>query len=113
MGLDFSALNRISKNDQADNQADNQGADALIRKGYTVVEGEPLPFDDEGEEITSPGYSETMEISQLFRMTDLSMFSALYKAGRIELLGKIIFYRQTGSFFAHFRLSPGTPVNQP
>lgn len=93
MALDFSGLNRIAKRDPAEA--------ALTERGYTIVTGEPLPFDEETPPSSSPL---KVEVSQLFGPDQVAMFSELYKAGQIELLDQVIYYRKTGAFYAHFNL---------
>lgn len=104
MELDFSGLNRIAN--KAEPEEEKKAA--LTERGYTVVEGEPLPFDEAPEEDTPA----RVEIKQIFSLSEVSLFCALYEAGRIELLEKVVMFRKTGALYAHFLLTIGDANKQ-
>ena len=59
MALDFSGLNRIAGADQKRDQA----KDALRERGYTLVEGEPLPFVEETHPSSAPDMLEAWRMA--------------------------------------------------
>lgn len=112
MALDFSAMDKAAyrgcKTDE-----DKAQRDALIAQGATIIEDEPLPFDEDPADQAKAG-AEAMgpngpiEVRQLFLPHDIPAFCELYRAGRIQLVAPLIYDKtgRTGTLYAHFRYLP-------
>lgn len=98
MALDFTALNRISGTD-----ANRKKMDKWIEQGYSIVDGEALPFDD--PPAAKPTHApEKIEIRQIFTPQDTPLLCELNRDGKIELLEKLLIFKNTGAVYAHFML---------
>lgn len=119
MALDFTALNRIAYRGFETVEAQEQ-KDKLIDQGFTIVEGEELPFDEPPASTTKTPPAETtllpspakVEIKQLFSLQDSALLCELYQDGRIELLEKLHIFKKTGAIYAHFMLTLEKPQKQ-
>lgn len=104
--IDFSKLEALAYRGFEDNHA---GKDAITERGYSVVEGEDLPFKEgtgggtAAEAIpsgTSP-VPEDIELWRLFFEADVGNLFALIRAGKITVI-EVEHNRACGVYLAHF-----------